>query len=152
MSGKGLQKGEVAIKNWTCYFTRCAPNLCSAGWACPSVSEPVPLAVEVDLSLFPLQHHLLKLPPHVEAVLVAGKPGQLIPDQQPNLTLNITKGELLPNLHPRHHWHRSLLCLQPSNELRGFWVQSSCERDAGNWLTFETLSLSGKSWDCLNKN
>ena len=28
---EGFTKGSSCYTNWTCYFTRCAPNLCSAG-------------------------------------------------------------------------------------------------------------------------
>ena len=83
------------------------------GWAFSSLSQPVPLALEINLTLLPLKH-LTRVSSPSKGVLVAGRRDQLLWD-----------------IHPCHHWHGSLLCLQPENRLEGVKLQPACEGDAG---------------------
>ena len=48
----------------------------SAGETLPSLSEPVPPSLEVNVAVLPLQH-LLQLTPLAQTVLVAGQAGHI---------------------------------------------------------------------------
>ena len=53
-------------------------SLLIPGSTCSSVSQPVPLALEVNLALLPLQHLLTRVSSHAEGMLVAGGADRLL--------------------------------------------------------------------------
>ena len=111
-------QGEVQYKRDINFsFCDCEMTLFEPGWSSQSVPQPLPTSLAVDATLLPATNIGtvdIRLCAHAEAVLVAGKEGQLF-----------------RYLHPCDHWLWGLLCIQLGVWFEGVQLQPPCWGDAG---------------------